>query len=238
VIKAVREGLVKIVRMDVLRKFLQRREEKALEKEANKRLEFYSSEVLDYDHPDDKEYLNNLIDDFVGDVAKSDTEANETDRALSGQLILITTVLITANIVVMGNKDSLNSLSPTQKLLLMSGLFLLMFSLCLGIKYYDEVKKFHKSWADGRHKVLTEVADFKISTYGDLRKTLDKNINDPLDAHMDEKYLNFQIFALVIALALYLLLAGTFLFTNHTPKEERHHLRRHYYIQKHYIDLP
>jgi hypothetical protein len=166
---------------------------------------------FDVNDKEDIKYLNSLKHSFSESVAKSDAEGNETDRSLSSQLTLITTVLITANIIVFGNKDLLGTLTYSHKFLLLAGLFSLMASLWWGIEYYRTVKTFHAKWADSKQKIYLLISNVDFKNYGQLREKMAEAYKG-LGAHINEKFLNRQISALKVALFVYLIFVVALLF--------------------------
>lgn len=161
---------------------------------------------FDLDRAEDRLYLKELQDTYMSDVAISDTEGNETDRVLSSQLILITTVVITGNIVVLGNKELLDSLSQVQQILISAGLLGLVLSLYMGIKYFQTIREFHRGWGDTRYSIVLELKRVKTGdTYSDLSTKIDNLLNS-VGANIDERYLNRQVRILLAALFIYLVL--------------------------------
>lgn len=162
--------------------------------------------TFDLGRQQDIDYINDQKKIYEQGVAKSDTEGNETDRSLSSQLILITTVLLTANILVFGNDKLLESLTYAQTALLFAGIGSLMASLWCGIEYYQDVRKFHKTWGDTRQQILMLITNVEFKTFGELHGKIARMQGD-LNAHIDEKNLRRQIWAIKFALVVYFVFA-------------------------------
>lgn len=161
---------------------------------------------FDLDRAEDRVYLNELQNTYLSEVGTSDSEGNETDRVLSSQLILITTVIITGNIVVLGNKDLLQSLTWAQQGLVAIGLASLVASLYSGITYFQKIRAFHRGWGEARYNVVLELDKVKTGDkYSDLSAKVD-NLIKHKGANIDEKYLNYEIWILFGALFVYLVL--------------------------------
>ena len=169
-----------------------------------------SDRQLSLRNKSDVEYLNAQITLYTNGVDRSDTEANSTDRGLASQLILITTVLITANIVVFSNGELMKSLIPDQKGISLSGDVMLVFSLLSGIKYYAVAKKFHMGWSSARNDVATSIAQREAHSRNEIIAIVHKK-TEHLSPQIKSRYLTIQIVLLVIALLTFLLLAASLL---------------------------
>lgn len=98
-------------------------------------------------------------------------EGNETERSLGSQLMLISTVLLTGNVIFLGNISNVNLLSPNQKILVLSGLVFVTSSIVAGIAYYLETIQFYEKWA----KALDEGVDvFAKGEYEDESEAHEK----------------------------------------------------------------
>ena len=166
---------------------------------------------FDISNQTDINYLNGLKNSYVDGVTKSDEEGNETDRSLSSQLILIATVLITANIIVFGNRDLLLSLTNAQKILMVAGLVCLIASLWSGIKYYRIVQEFHKKWSDARQAIVNTISDVDFKDFRELRDKIAKSYKG-LQAHVDQGSRDFQIRVLKYSLIIYVIFVISLLF--------------------------
>jgi hypothetical protein len=160
-------------------------------------------------------YLEKIQNTYQDSTNRSDGEANTTDRDLSNQLRLITTVFITANIVVFGNKDLLNSLTYAQKGLSLCGLVCLGISLYLGIAYIQKVKEFHKTWAAAKNRIANAIADREVESFYEIEAKVTDEVGH-LNANIDEKLLKQQIELLATALLFYLVLVVSLLFDFHS----------------------
>ncbi len=179
------------------------------------------SKILHYDSSNDIplslknskhiDFLNAQIVNLNGDVSRSDTEANSADRGLASQLILITTVLITANIVVFSNGELMKILTPDQKGMSILGCNMLILSLFFGIMHYALAKKFHTDWADAKSAVKESIAGGKVLTRGDITALIQEKIKG-LSSQIKAHYLNLQIIFLALALLTYSTLTTSLLF--------------------------
>lgn len=194
-----------------LPKYLKQRQNQQ-PKKPNSTLDPALSRHLSLSSREDVKYLNRVKNTYTDGVNRSDAEANSTDRSLSNQLILITTVLITANIVVLGNTELLKSLTRIEKCLLLTGMASLTISLLLGVQYYQIVKKFHKSWATARNNVVNAVIDRKAVAQLEIDAVVDKEMGI-LKPNIDERVLNYQIRALQFAFFAYFVLVVALLFS-------------------------
>ena len=167
-----------------------------------------SDRALSLRNKSDVEYLNGQITLYTNGVDRSDAEANSTDRGLASQLILITTVLITANIVVFSNGELMKSLTPDQKGISLFGDAMLVFSLFSGIKYYAVAKKFHMGWSSARNGIATSIAQKEAHSRNEIIAIVHEK-TEHLSPHIKSRYLTIQIILLVIALLTFLLLAAS-----------------------------
>lgn len=95
-------------------------------------------------------------------------EENETERAMCGQLMLATTVLLSANMVVLSNADLLRSLSVLLKGLDCVGAAALLLSVFAGTMYYTKLVKFHRGWGQARQKKLNFVRAAEYRSWEEL----------------------------------------------------------------------
>jgi hypothetical protein len=137
--------------------------------------------------------------------------SNQTERALCGQLMLITTVLLTGNVVLFSNKDTYTSLTNLQSYLLIAGIVFLCLSITAGIKHYFEVMNFFTLWAkteDSRADIYNN-QDFETWTEAGALLTA---VDADAPKSTNNKWLLAQLISLGSAVALYLLLVSGVLF--------------------------
>lgn len=171
---------------------------------------------LDFSHPDTVSFLTEQKHRFEAQRDRSSGEANATERSLSGQLILLTTVLITVSVVVLSNGSLLDQLSIDQKILILAAFVLVTLSTVYGIRHYFAMENSYNKWADAYHKVTTIIDGKDFSTTQELSEKIQK-AQSGLDIHPSRPALNKQVYCIVASFAVYLLLliAVFFNFGNH-----------------------
>lgn len=95
----------------------------------------------------------------ANDSNRNIENANETERSLCGQLMLVSTVFLTVSVVVLGNNDGLSNLSWLGRLLILATFTIVLLSIACGIKYYFESVEFYKGWAKFHHDVYETFRD-------------------------------------------------------------------------------
>lgn len=166
---------------------------------------------LDFTDEDTIAFLNRQRASFSEARDKAGSESNESERALCGQLMLLSTVLISVNVVILGDSDVLKSLTTAQRILSTLGLALLISSIVTGILYYFKVFASYKNWADAHHKVVERIESKSFSTLAQLGQYI-KNTYKHLDIHVRMSWLRVQVACLFSAFAVYLLLVIALLF--------------------------
>jgi hypothetical protein len=136
---------------------------------------------------------------------KSLREENETERVACGQLMLVTTVLLSANVVALGNGDLLKSITSAQKLLVLLGISLLITSIFAGIKYYFVLVHFHLDWANALNKVVDLHSDVDFKTFKEAHTKTDEVLKD-LSTLTPKLWMKRQIGLLAAGVSAYLLL--------------------------------
>ena len=155
--------------------------------------------VLLFGREQDIEFLNSQITLYTNGVNRSDAEANSTDRGLASQLILITTVLITANIVVFSNGELMQLLNLDQIAISLFGSNMLVISLLFGIAYYSVTKRFHATWASARADIANEIGHTNTISREYIDELVKKRTKD-LSPQIKSYYLVLQITFLALAL--------------------------------------
>lgn len=138
-------------------------------------------------------------------------EANETDRALSGQLMLLCTVFLPLSLVVVGGKDTQTLLSPLGKILLIAAYVAICVSIALGIKYYFSSVAFYEDWAAAQHRRYEKVRN---ALWNDEAMDLTE-LNDEakdLKEVLDKKWLRRQVGSLLVGGVLILLVVVSLLY--------------------------
>jgi hypothetical protein len=155
--------------------------------------------------------LNFLEKEAIRTEGKRDDNASMSSQVelnLCGQLMLLSTVLLTGSVVWFGSKDVTSSLT-----LLQTGALLLMFmclftSISAGIKYYFVLSGFFQKWAESEDKVSDVFRDKEFATWGEVVKKI-KVARKGLDNLAERKWLWVQIILLGLAvLSLFSLVCG------------------------------
>jgi hypothetical protein len=163
--------------------------------------------------PELKNFLDGEIEKAVHQRDKAFLEENETERAMCGQLMLATTVMLSANIVMLSNGEILKSMTFDQKWLTLLGVLSLGVSIAAGLQYYMVLVGFHKMWGfanSARAKLLSEA---KFRSFGEM-ETMENVIFKPTQGKTtpEPRWLNVQKWALKIALIAYFVLLQAVLF--------------------------
>lgn len=139
---------------------------------------------------------------------------NNTEVALCGQLILVTTVILTGSGVVLVNMNVLNVLSISQRTFLLLGVVLLIMSLFCGIKYYFVLTKYFFDWAFAEHEVVSfhENLDPKTVSYTQFKARVEE-IKGHLSSQSPNGWLKGQVALLGFGSAVYILFCGSMLFS-------------------------
>jgi len=132
------------------------------------------------------------------------TEANETERALCAQLILIDTVMLTGTLVAIANQDVFNASTTPISILILLALVSLLLSMGFGIKYYFAVIGYNKQWAIAKHNAMRAFLDVKIKAWEKLRQTIDGYQTD-IPEELDTTFLRIQIIFIAAAALSYLI---------------------------------
>lgn len=109
----------------------------------NKKLANFEDRKVDLTSLDDRDFIDRQKNENIADRDKSSQEAKESERALCGQLMLVTTVLLTANVFIVTNSGLLRSLNNIQKLIMLLGMSVLSGSIHAGVKYYFVLMKYY-----------------------------------------------------------------------------------------------
>jgi hypothetical protein len=158
----------------------------------------FSDPVIDQD-------LDNLAEKYehLGEISAG--EGNETERSLSGQLILLTTVLITANILFLGDGAIISKITHAQKEYIFSALILEAIATIAGIINYLRIEHYYNEWATNFYETAEMVNDRKYKTPTGLNRKLSAN-----QEKVKERKFRFalwaQILTIIGSLAIYLAL--------------------------------
>lgn len=171
--------------------------------------------LVDLDDDNDAQELEKLKKEYRRQSERSHAEANDTERSLSEQLILVTTVLITINVLVLGDGNLLKEFY--QKLLITLTLLSEITSTIYGIRNYLDIENAFRFAGKIWQKCVDIISDHaKYSTFSELDR-LTKTETDKIHDR-DKKYLRRQIVFILFALLIYLIIVMTLLFTPTTSQ--------------------
>lgn len=173
-----------------------------------------TKQEIDITNGETFDFIQSTRRDYIQQRDRSLTEENETERVACGQLMLITTVLLSANVIALSNSNLLSSLSPAQKILLLIGVVLLIGSIFSGVKYYFELVRFHFNWATAHNDVVNLHSRVDFKTFDEAGKKTD-TILEKLSTQTPKLWLKRQIGTLAAGGAVYVLLLIAILFNFH-----------------------
>jgi|GEM_PF-2569777 len=161
-----------------------------------------SGGFIDRSNPNHIAYLNEQKRIFSSASDYFVSEANETERALCAQLMLVDTVLLTGTLVAIANKDLAKLLSDTVSVFIFIAFCLLLFSVAFGIKYYFEIVGYNKRWAIAKHNSMKTFLDVNIESWEQLRKKTD-SYQIEIPQELNGPWLKLQILFIGVAALLY-----------------------------------
>lgn len=168
-------------------------------------------EVFKFSNSNTVKYLSEQQNKFEKQRDKASGEANTTERSLSGQLILLTTVLITVNVVVLsGGSNLAENLSDFQKLLVLGAFLLETTAIIAGIAHYFKVEGSYNKWADAYHDVVEIIVSRSYSTEKELSDKVDKA--QKLDIRPPRQVLKVQVICIIASFIIYFTLIVTFFY--------------------------
>jgi len=166
---------------------------------------------MDVSNPEVFDFIQSTRRDYISQRDRSLTEENETERAACGQLMLVTTVLLSATVLVLANGDLLKTITPAQKILMVLGVISFILSIFAGIKYYFELVSFHFKWATALNKAVTLHSEVAFKTFEEAGSKTDKLL-EKLPTQTPKRWLKWQIGLLAGGVGAYLLLLIAILF--------------------------
>jgi hypothetical protein len=173
-----------------------------------------TGQVYNFNDPNTVEYLTGQKHKFEARRDKAADDANNTERALAGQLILLTTVLITINVVALNNSDLLNHLTTNQRILILLAFLLEAVSTFAGILQYLSIEASYNKWADAYHKISLIIQKKDFSTSEELAKMVDDTQNN-LPIHNSKPWLKMQVASILTSFVVYFVLLVAVLFDFH-----------------------
>lgn len=176
-----------------------------------KNKESSNSKQIDFSSFKVQDFINEHKAMQTADKNRAATEGNETERSLCGQLMLITTVLLSANFIFLGNKSGeLTSYSIYQTMLILLGISLLLIALFCGIKHYFNLIKYWEKWAKASHNGELVFTRQNFKTWDEAKQQLDEALKDQINIG-DRTWLNYQIVTLCITSVIYIILVTALL---------------------------
>lgn len=159
--------------------------------------------LIDRTNPEHLAYLNGEVRKFNDASSDFVTEANETERALCAQLMLVDTVILTGTLVAFANQDLFEVLTTPVILLILLAFAFLLISIGFGVAYYFAIIAYDKKWAKAKHRAMREFLDASISTWSELRaKTNGHQTKIPEES--DSTFLRLQLIFIGSAVIYYL----------------------------------
>lgn len=106
----------------------------------------YQDKKLDEMNDDEMHYLIEYTDKVanahVSTANSMYAAANETEQGLSGQLMLLNTVILTASLLALGNNDLFKQITIAHKIFICSIFVLQVVSIIAGIVNYKKRERF------------------------------------------------------------------------------------------------
>jgi len=161
------------------------------------------------------EKVTNFIDstrrDYIAQRDRSLNQENATERFACGQLMLVTTVLLSATVLVVANNSILKDITPAQKLLIVAGVLSLILSIVAGVKYYFELMHFYLKWAKALNDVVTMHSNVDFKNFEEAGTKTDSLLGE-VETETSKFWLKWQIGLLGGGVGVYLLLLIAILF--------------------------
>lgn len=166
---------------------------------------------LDLTDKDIISYISSSRFEYIAQRDRSLNEENETERVACSQLLLITTVLLSASVILLSNVSEAEKLSAIQKILILTGVTSYILSIMSGIKYYFEIVKFNFNWAEKLNEVVKLFSEVKFESLSEARERTDEILEVP-PVKTPKKWLYIQIIFLSVGVISYLLILVAILF--------------------------
>jgi len=170
-----------------------------------------TEKLIDFSNKEVFDYITATRSDYIQQRDRSLTEENETERVACSQLMLVTTVLLSATVLVLSNGDVLKSLTGAQKILTVMGVASLIASIFAGVRYYFVLVRFHLDWAKGLNEVVNLHSRVDFKTFKEAGEKTD-GILEALPTLTPKRWLKWQIGLLGGGVGAYLLLLIAILF--------------------------
>ena len=123
---------------------------------------------------------------------------NEWEKSLSGQLILLSTVLLTAMVFVIGEGERFSKISYCGKSILILGIVSIILSIFFGVLYYFQCIKFYHQWAKTHHERFEIIRDTQPEEWDKISVKLDNYLSGKEESSND-RYLKIQAILILTA---------------------------------------
>lgn len=133
------------------------------------------------------------------------TEANQIEQNLSAQLILISTVLVTASLIGVSNADLHKLMTEPHKALFLMILVLQVISILSGITYYKIVEYYQAKNGLLSHKKALLIHEEQYESIADMQRQLSAMEKNSRDKN-PEIVAYIQIVSIAISLVLFTIL--------------------------------
>jgi hypothetical protein len=170
---------------------------------------------FDFDDENTIGYLNSQIDKFEHFGEYHLNQGNLTERSLSGQLILLTTVLITVNVLVLGDSSLVSHINSSQKVLLLLAFIFEGLATLAGITNYILLESSYDSWSKIYYRCAQYVASRVYDSADEFTNWLDNEQKD-IGRSYSKYALGTQITLILVSMVFYMiLLHGVFFPISH-----------------------
>ncbi len=155
--------------------------------------------------------MNTEMEKYLEGRERFVNKLTDTERSLSEQLMLISTVLISINAIVLGAMSSVKHLAVADKYFILAGFILLSLSIFAGIIHYFYTIQFYKNWALAINKIIIKLANSEYDSQEAMRNSVFE-IQDGQRQYSNQVFMYIQIGLLAVALLIYLFLIVGVLF--------------------------
>lgn len=148
------------------------------------------------------EELNVELAKFTAQRDRALGQLNGTEQSLCTQLMLINTVLITVSVLILSNVIQSTHFSTWDKWNTIIAFVMLVASTLAGIKYYFEIMRLHRKWADVKHSITYFIAFGHYTHQKQMREDIVQR-QESIAGDTNKRYLYAQIGCMSIALLAY-----------------------------------
>jgi hypothetical protein len=125
------------------------------------------------EHSDDRKRaaLMEQAQFYANERSRNSNDASESERAMCGQIMLISTVLLTGVVAIFGVRSPDNSLTYLQGIVLLMGLLTLALSIYFGICYYRYLALYFEAGATINNNITNDLG--KVKYWEDVDSVID-----------------------------------------------------------------